>query len=96
MHKGLQESKRALTPSALTLGQKIAVGLFDSSSAKATLVGVELAGTLKIVELEPDLLKMLKSRQQTPDLRRAAAVALAGIDAPKHTPALAAVVDNAD
>jgi putative heme-binding domain-containing protein len=96
LQKGLQESARPLTPDALTLGRKIAVGLFESSSPKATQSGVELAGSLKIVELEPDLLKMLNNRQQNAELRRAAAAALVAIDGKKNTPALAAVLDNAE
>jgi putative heme-binding domain-containing protein len=96
MQRGLQESGRPLSADGLALGRKIAVGLFDSSSIKATQAGVELAGSLKVVELEPDLLKMLVNRSLSPELRRAAAAALTSIDAKKHTPALAAVVENAD
>jgi putative heme-binding domain-containing protein len=95
MQKGLQESGRAPTKEALALGSRLAASMIDSSDAKIKQTGIDLAGSLKLTEFEPQLLKVLDNNKQLSDTRRAAANALAAIDAKKHTAALAAVLENA-
>src|SRR5439155_24498281 len=72
MQKGLQESGRPLTKEARAVGSRLTATLLESSAANAVQSGMELAGSLRLTEFEPDLLRHLQNLKDLPALRQAA------------------------
>jgi putative heme-binding domain-containing protein len=96
VQKGTQESGKALSKSAAALGDSIAGKLLGSSSMEAVRAGIELTGTLKLVDRELALQLWLGNGSAATDVRKAAAAALTSLHPTKHIPALAQVVADAN
>ena len=80
-------------------GRRWAAGLADkllaSTDARRVQTGLDLAGTLKLTEMQDAVVKLLLERRSTEAQRVAAMNALTAIDAPRHTVLLGRIVADA-